>query len=114
MMGVHGAEAKEIAAAYDFSDFTTIVDVGGATGHLLTTILNNYPGPRGILYDLPHVVRDAPELIQACGLTERVAIEGGSFFEKFQAGAMPIFSRVSFMTGAKSSVSRSSRIAVAQ
>ena len=47
---------------------------GGATGHLLTTILNNYPGTRGILFDLPHVVRDAPVLIQARGLAERVTI----------------------------------------
>jgi hypothetical protein len=60
MVGIHGAEPPAVAAAYDFSGLTTIVDVGGATGHLLTTILNNYRGTRGILFDLPHVVRDAP------------------------------------------------------
>lgn len=59
MVGIHGAEPPAVADAYDFSKFATIVDVGGATGHLLTTILGQYPGPRGILYDLPHVVRDA-------------------------------------------------------
>jgi hypothetical protein len=65
---------------------TTIVDVGGATGHLLNTILGNYPGTRGILFDLPHVVRDAPPLIQARGLAERVTIEAGSFFEGVPSG----------------------------
>src|SRR5262249_7254070 len=35
---------------------------------------------------LPHVVRDAPALIQARGLTDRVKIEGGSFFEKVPSG----------------------------
>jgi hypothetical protein len=60
---------------------TTIVDVGGATGNLLTTILNNNPGTRGILFDLPHVVRDASALIQSRGVAERVRREGGSFFE---------------------------------
>jgi len=86
MVGIHGEEPKAIAAAYDFSGLKTIVDVGGATGNLLTTIVGKYPETRGILYDLPHVVRDAPALIQARGVTDRVTIEPGSFFEKVPSG----------------------------
>jgi O-methyltransferase domain/Dimerisation domain len=86
MIGVHGTEPQAVAAAYDFSGAATIVDVGGATGNLLTTILLRYPGSRGLLYDLPHVVRDAPALIAARGLSDRVTIEAGSFFEKVPAG----------------------------
>jgi hypothetical protein len=59
MIGVHGAEPPAVAAAYDFSGLATIVDVGGGTGNLLATILATYPQPRGILFDLPHVVRNA-------------------------------------------------------
>jgi len=81
MVGFHGAEPPAVAAAYDFSQFKTIVDVGGATGNLLTTILGAHPGPQGILFDMPHVVRDAPALIQSRGLSDRVKIESGSFFE---------------------------------
>jgi hypothetical protein len=40
MVGIHGAEPAAIAAAYDFSQFATITDVGGSTGNLLTTILH--------------------------------------------------------------------------
>jgi O-methyltransferase domain len=40
----------------------------------------------GILFDLPHVVRDAPALIQSRGLAERVTIEAGSFFERVPSG----------------------------
>ena len=40
----------------------------------------------GILFDLPHVVRDAPALIQARGLAERVTIGAGSFFERVPSG----------------------------
>jgi len=87
MVGFHGAEPPAVAAAYDFSGLKTIVDVGGATGNLLTTILGSHPGARGVLYDLPHVVRDAPALIQARGLTDRVTIEAGSFFESVPGGA---------------------------
>jgi hypothetical protein len=34
---------------------------------LLTAILGRHRGPRGILFDLPQVVRDAPALIEARG-----------------------------------------------
>jgi O-methyltransferase domain/Dimerisation domain len=86
MVSFHGAEPDAVAAAYDFSGMKTIVDVGGATGNLLTTILGKYAGAQGILYDLPHVVRDAPNLIQARGLANRVTIVAGSFFERVPEG----------------------------
>lgn len=86
MVGIHGEEPPAIAAAYAFSDFETIVDIGGATGHLLTTVLAGYPEPRGVLFDLPHVVRDAPALIAERGLADRIVIEEGSFFEGVPAG----------------------------
>jgi len=87
MVGIHGMEPPAIAAAYDFSVFKTIADVGGSTGNLLTTILARNPFPRGILFDLPHVVRDAPAFIAQRGLTDRVQIETGSFFDRVPAGA---------------------------
>ena len=86
MVSYHGAEPPAVAAAYDFSHFGTIVDVGGATGNLLTTILGRYPGPRGIVFDMPHVVRDAPALINARGLADRISVEGGSFLMNVPGG----------------------------
>lgn len=86
MVSFHGAEPDAVAAAYDFSGMQTIVDVGGATGNLLTTILGKHAGAQGILYDLPHVVRDASHLIQARGLANRVTIVAGSFFERVPEG----------------------------
>ena len=86
MVGFHGAEPPAVAAAYDFSGVTTLVDIGGGTGNLLTTILERHPGSRGILFDLPHVVRDASALVQARGLVDRVRIESGSFFENVPEG----------------------------
>src|SRR5262245_28303175 len=43
MVGIHGEEPPAVAAAYDFSKCKTIVDVGGGTGNLLTTILEKNP-----------------------------------------------------------------------
>lgn len=85
MVGLHGAEPAAVAAAYDFSEFATIIDVGGATGNLLTTILSRYPEPRGILFDQVHVVGNAAKLINARGLTNRIKIEAGSFFDSVPA-----------------------------
>jgi len=86
MVGIHGAEPAAVAAAYDFSGFKTVVDVGGATGNLLAAVLSSHPGLRGMLFDLPHVVADAPVLLNARGVAERVTIKSGSFFETVPAG----------------------------
>lgn len=87
MVGVHGAEPPAVAAAYDFSRFDTILDVGGATGNMLAAILSRHARPRGVLFDMPHVVRDARRLLEKRGVAQRVSIEAGSFFERIPAGA---------------------------
>jgi hypothetical protein len=87
MVGFHGTEPAAVAAAYDFSAFHTIADVGGSTGNLLATILSQYPALRGVLFDLPHVVQQAPALFEQRGLGDRVRVEAGSFFEGVPAGA---------------------------
>ena len=87
MIGIHGGEPPAVAAAYDFSRFGTIADVGGASGNMLAHILTRHPTPRGLLFDQPHVVRDAPALIEARGLSGRISIESGSFFERVPSGA---------------------------
>jgi hypothetical protein len=85
MIGVHGDEPPAVAEAYDFSNFETVVDVGGASGNMLLEILSRYPAPRGVLFDLPHVVRDAPERFRSRGLADRFRAEGGSFFDSVPA-----------------------------
>ena len=74
-----------VVAAYDFSKFETIVDVGGGRGALLAGILEVNPGARGVLFDLPGVVAD-PEKLQVTRLGARCAVEGGNFFEYVPAG----------------------------
>lgn len=87
MVGVHSHEPPAVAAAYDFSVFSTIVDVGGATGNMLAAILSHHTKPRGILFDRAHVVTDASTLLAAKGVSDRVTIEAGDFFESVPTGA---------------------------
>ena len=87
--------AQAIAAAYDFSRFGTIVDVGGGQGVLLTTILQANPGARGILFDVPAAIREARLAFEATALAARCRLTEGSFFESVPAhGDAYILSRV--------------------
>ena len=86
MVGFHGAEPPAVAAAYDFNAFGSIVDVGGATGNMLVHILQRHARARGILFDLPHVVAEAPAFLASQGMADRVSIASGSFFETVPAG----------------------------
>ena len=86
MVGIHGEEPPAVAAAYDFSTFDTVVDVGGASGNMLAAILTRHARPRGILFDRPHVVSDAPALLKAKGISDRVTIEAGDFFATVPGG----------------------------
>jgi hypothetical protein len=70
----HGAVAG-ILGAYDFSPFAVIGDIGGGHGHLLQAILESAPSARGVLFDLPDVIRDAAPLA-----SERLSLVAGDFF----------------------------------
>ena len=62
-----------VAAAYDFSGFGTIADIGGGRGHLLKLILDGAPRTQGILCELDHVIADATP-------APRFALAAGNFF----------------------------------
>jgi hypothetical protein len=77
---------RDLLDAYDFGRFGVIVDVGGNRGALLAAILQAHPQVRGMLFDQPHVVARAPELLAEAGVADRVHVEAGSFFEAVPAG----------------------------
>jgi hypothetical protein len=87
MTSVHGRETGVMVAAYDFSNFGVLMDVGGGNGSMLTGVLKANPKLRGILFDLPHVVARARPGIEAAGLADRCRIMEGSFFESIPEGA---------------------------
>lgn len=86
MTGMSEMTVQPAVAAYDFSRYSTIVDVGGGHGRLLAEILGATPSARGVLYDLPDVVASAPKLLAEFGLTDRVEVQGGSFFDAVPGG----------------------------
>ena len=89
MASISGAENPAIARAYPFGRLRRLVDVGGAHGHLLATILRRHPKLRGVLYDQPQVVAGAAErgFVGAADVRDRIEILGGDFFDSVPAGA---------------------------
>jgi hypothetical protein len=75
MTGKAHGQIAGILAGYDFSPFEVIGDIGGGRGHLLAAILAAYPHARGVLFDQPHVVKDAEGTASA-----RLKLQGGDFF----------------------------------
>ncbi|MDH6555078.1 methyltransferase [Streptomyces sp. SAI-041] len=78
------AMIDDLVAAYDFSPFGTVVDVGGGEGALLAGILAATPGLNGIVFDQPHVVSDV--LLRSEGLAHRTKAVGGDFFDSVPEG----------------------------
>jgi hypothetical protein len=77
---------QALVDAYDFARFGTIVDVGGGNGTTLSLLLARHPSLQGILFDQPHVVAGADEVLAAAGVADRCRVVGGSFFDEVPAG----------------------------
>jgi len=75
-----------LLAAYDFSRFEELIDVGGGEGALLRDLLSATPGLRGVLFDLPEVVCRAPAILTGV-VAARCRIVGGDFFQAVPEGA---------------------------
>ena len=78
--------ARAVAAAYDFSPFTTVVDVGGGSGAFLTGLLQSRPELRGVLVDLPNVAPAAERLLADAGVADRCEVVAGDFFQSVPVG----------------------------
>ena len=78
--------AAAVVAAYDFSPFRRIVDIGGGNGALLAGILKANPSLAGVLFDLPQVADRAIAPMRELGLADRCEIVGGDFFKAVPAG----------------------------
>ena len=79
--------SQPVAAAYDCSGITTLVDVAGGHGTLLAEFLKANPALNGVLFDLPEVIAGAGEMLEKEGVRARVTTAGGDFFETVPAGA---------------------------
>jgi acetylserotonin N-methyltransferase len=84
LRGMHGfgmLTSPKVVTAFDLSRFRRIVDLGGATGHLVIAACEHYPELRGAVFDLPRVTAMAREEVARSSARDRIEILGGDFFE---------------------------------
>lgn len=87
MSGATIAAAKNVIPFYDFSQFKTIVDVGGGNGAFLTTVLDTAENVKGVVFDEEYVIAETEKAIINSGHSGKCTTEAGNFFESVPAGA---------------------------
>src|SRR5439155_9855026 len=83
LMGLHGQgllSSPQVVAAFDLGRFQTLVDLGGATGHLAVAACRRDPHLRAVVYDLPEAAPLAREMIAATPFADRITVAAGDFF----------------------------------
>lgn len=87
---------NKLIESYDFTNTRVIMEIGGGTGQLLEKIISqNSTIQKGILFELPSVVREAKKQTQIKSLNQKIEFIPGDFFGKIPIKAdMIIISRV--------------------
>ena len=81
MDGITSGIAEEVARVLDTSTTKLAIDVRGASGTLVHSLMMANPQLHGIILDLPDVVPSATAAASALGLTEHSRALAGNFFD---------------------------------
>jgi len=87
MTGLSATAIAQVVPAYDFSQFKSIVDVGGGNGALLMAVLDAAPHARGVVFDQDYVVKETQKELIMKDFAARCNVEAGSFFDHVPEGA---------------------------
>ena len=86
MSNASGHIVEDVLATVDVSGVGTAVDVGGANGALVQAMMEAHPDLRGVVLDLPDVVKGATAAAERAGLAERFTAVAGDFFTEIPTG----------------------------
>ena len=81
MAGIQMGNFLSFARSFDFSKYTTLCDIGGASGQLSIIVAMFQPRIHCTSFDLPVVELAAREVIGKFSLNGRVTLVSGDFFE---------------------------------
>jgi hypothetical protein len=81
MTGIQLGAFISFAKQFDFSNYKTLTDAGGALGSLCTQVALNNPEMHCTVFDLPAVKPLAEEYISKLNLSDRVNVKAGDFFK---------------------------------
>jgi len=87
MADLTGLVTSDVLAAYDFSRFTHLMDVGGGSGELIGAVAKRYGHISGTVFDLPRCEEAATARLAKLGVSDRVGFHAGDFFESMPVAA---------------------------
>jgi hypothetical protein len=85
MAHMSGMVEAFVFTQHAFKPFKMAADIGGNHGGLLLKLLDQYPGTRGILFDLPEVITMVTDSVSSTQHGGRVELVGGDFFQAVPA-----------------------------
>lgn len=95
MAQLNGATGPALAKQFDWRNYRSVVDLGGADGRHAIAIVSARRQLRGGVFDLPQVRPFALERISAAGLADRVDFHPGNFFlDEFPPADVYIFGHI--------------------
>ena len=86
-MASGAALRRQVLLDRNWSPVDTVVDIGGGTGVMLTTLLAANEHLHGVVFDLAHAREGAERTIAEAGVADRCSFAAGSFFDEVPAGA---------------------------
>lgn len=86
MMGFVTMNGLAVVAAYDFTPFSTIIDIGGGRATLMAAMLKQNSQAKGIVFDRPEVAEEANKSLVSAGISNRCRYIGGDFFVSVPSG----------------------------
>lgn len=81
MTGFQAGNFSQLAEKFDFSRYKTVSDAGGALALLSRIVAARHPHLTFSSFDLPPVAKHAQEQIDTAGMTDRIKVVSGDFFE---------------------------------
>ena len=75
-----------LAAEFDWEPVSSVIDVGGGQGALLSEIVRGNPHLAGEVLDLPAVATEADRFLAEAGVADKAAFVPGSFFDPLPEG----------------------------
>lgn len=94
MGGMSAMVTQGVVAGADLEGVSTVVDVGGADGHLVLALMEARPELRGQVLDLPHAVEGAVEEAARRGLSDRFSGAAGDFFAEVPTADLHVLKTV--------------------
>jgi cyclopropane fatty-acyl-phospholipid synthase-like methyltransferase len=88
------APMGSVVAARDIPPGSTVVDVGGGRGELLTAVLAAHPTAHGILLDQSHVLNEAAENLRSAEVADRSTILEGNYLQAVPQGDLYLLKNI--------------------